>query len=98
MSNPLRRPPFEVPHGSTTPPPRCGSVVSRRSTGGTIIDPIVVTAAYGIFMLVMLPVIGLAAGWAPWRIVGGAMRDQAGLTRTGMPSAATAIRWSVVTR
>lgn len=73
-------------------------VVSRRSTGGTIIDPIVVTAAYWIFMLVMLPVIGLAAGWAPWRIVGGAMRDQAGLTRTGMPSAATAIRWSVVTR
>ena len=26
------------------------------------------------------------------------MRDQAGLTRSGMPSAATAIRWSVVNR
>ena len=36
---------------------------------GTIIGPIVVTAAYWIFLLVMLPVIGLVAGRAPWRIV-----------------------------
>ncbi len=43
-----------------------GASIGRGLLWVFIIDPIVATVAYWIFMLLMLPVIGLAAGLGSW--------------------------------